>query len=340
MVERGPIRVLQILGIVAGGGVESVIMNYYEHIDKTKVQFDFIVHSDNVVDVRHKVEAMGGKVYKVTPYYINPMAFIYEIYQIIKKEDYKIIHSNMNTLSALSLFAACLAKVPVRILHNHSISVPGEWKRNLMKYIFRPFAKLFATQYWACGKSAARWIYGDKNVDDQRVGIIHNAINLKLFNFDERRRFELRRRLGIEKDDFVIGHVGRFVHVKNHGFLITIFAKFHDKHKNAKLILIGDGPLRREIEEKVHSLGLANCVIFGGLRNDVANLYNLMDLLLLPSLSEGFPVVGLEAQANGLPIIVSDAVTTELAITNLIIFESLSASVDRWVMDIESLYNR
>lgn len=133
-----PIRVLQILGIVAGGGVEAVIMNYYEHIDRTKVQFDFIVHNDNKIDITPKVEAMGGRVYKVTPYYKNPIAFMYGIYKVIRNHHYRIVHSNMNTLSTFPLFAAWLAGVPVRILHNHSTSSPGETKRNIMKYILRP----------------------------------------------------------------------------------------------------------------------------------------------------------------------------------------------------------
>ena len=116
---EGKIRVLQILGIVAGGGVESVIMNYYEHIDRTKVQFDFIVHNDNKIDITDKVQAMGGRVYKVTPYYKNPIAFTYDIFKIIKANHYRIVHSNMNTLSVFPLFAAWMAGTPIRILHNH-----------------------------------------------------------------------------------------------------------------------------------------------------------------------------------------------------------------------------
>lgn len=156
------IRVLHILGIVAGGGVEAVIMNYYEHIDRTKVQFDFIVHNDNKIDITQKVEAMGGKVYKVTPYYKNPIAFMWDIYKVIKRHNYRIVHSNMNTLSAFSLFAAWAAGAPVRILHNHSTSSPGETKRNIMKFMLRPFARLFANHYLACSRLAGEWMYGRK----------------------------------------------------------------------------------------------------------------------------------------------------------------------------------
>lgn len=336
--QKEPIRILQILGIVAGGGVESVVMNYYEHIDRTKVQFDFVVHNDNTIDITNKVKSMGGKVYKITPYYKNPIAFIRDIYQIIKNNNYQIVHSNMNTLSAFSLFAAYMADVPVRILHNHSKSVPGEWKRNLMKYILRPFAKLFANQYWACGKLAGIWMFGRNLVNTGKVKIINNAINLAKFEFNENERLLLRQQINIDYNDFVIGHVGRFVYVKNHNFLIDVFDKFHKIHNNSKLFLIGDGPLKKDIEQKVISLGISDSVIFGGMRNNVSDLYSVMDLLLLPSFSEGFPVVGLEAQANGLPVIVSDAVTKELFITNLISSEMLSSPVEKWLMELETVY--
>lgn len=336
--QKEPIRILQIVGIVAGGGVESVVMNYYEHIDRMKAQFDFVVHNDNTIDITDKVKSMGGKVYKVTPYYKNPIAFMRDIYQIIKHNNYQIIHSNMNTLSALSLLAAYMADVPVRILHNHSISVPGEWKRNLMKYILRPFAKLLANQYWACSKLAGIWMYGENLVNIGKVQIINNAINLAKFEFNENKRLFFRQQFNINHNDFVIGHVGRFVYVKNHEFLIDIFDKFHKTHNNSKLLLIGDGPLKKDIEQKVISLGISDSVIFGGMRNNVFDLYSVMDVLLLPSFSEGFSVVGLEAQANDLPVIVSDAVTKELFITNLISSEMLSSPVETWLMDLETVY--
>ena len=218
---KEPIRVLQIIGIVAGGGVESVIMNYYENVDRSKVQFDFIVHDDNKIDITQKVEAMGGKVYKVTPYYKNPIAFTYEIYKVIKKFHYRIVHSNMNTLSAFSLFAAWAAGVPIRILHNHSTSSPGETKRNIMKFILRPLARLFANHYLACSRFAGDWMYGQKMMDSGKVTVINNAIDLKKYAFNLQKRKVLRKKLGVA-DEFVVGHVGRFMYQKNHDFLIDI----------------------------------------------------------------------------------------------------------------------
>lgn len=334
--EKHPIRVLQILGIVAGGGVEAVIMNYYEHIDRTKVQFDFVVHKDSPVDITERLEKLGGRVYKITPYTKNIFAFMHDIYRIIKENHYDIVHSNMNTLSAFVLFAAWLAGARIRILHNHSTSVPSETKRNIMKVILRPFAKLFANRYFACSKLAAEWMYGKKAVEEGKITIIHNAIDLDKYAFNPEIRKPLRQQLGIGDDTFVVGHVGRFMYQKNHEFLIDIFAEVVKHRPNSKLLLVGDGPLRAHIEDKVKRFGLTNKVLFLGLRSDVQDLYNVMDVFCLPSYYEGLPVVGVESQANGLPLVVSSNVTKELELTDLISFVPLQRIPDEWSKQILS----
>lgn len=333
---EGKIRVLQILGIVAGGGVESVIMNYYEHIDRTKVQFDFIVHNDNKIDITDKVQAMGGRVYKVTPYYKNPIAFTYDIFKIIKANHYRIVHSNMNTLSVFPLFAAWMAGTPIRILHNHSTSSPGETKRNVMKFILRPFAKFLANRYLACSHLAGEWMYGKKMMDSEKVTIINNAIDLKKYAFDPSKRKGLRKKLGLA-NELVIGHVGRFMYQKNHDFLVDVFNKISQNCPSAILLLIGDGPLRPTIEKKVKMLGLAKKVKFLGLRNDVQDLYNVMDIFILPSHYEGLPVVGVEAQANGLPCLFSTNVTKETQLTHSAEFLNLSSGAAKWAETVLSI---
>lgn len=330
-----PIRVLQILGIVAGGGVEAVIMNYYEHIDRTKVQFDFIVHNDNKIDITPKVEAMGGRVYKVTPYYKNPIAFMYGIYKVIRNHHYRIVHSNMNTLSAFPLFVAWLAGVPVCILHNHSTSSPGETKRNIMKYILHPFARFFANHYLACSQLAAVWMYGKDLADSGKVTVINNAIDFSKYAFHPEKRKTLRKALGLG-DEFVVGHVGRFMFQKNHAFLLDAFAAALKKKPHMVLLLIGDGQLRPKMEEKAQQLGIGAQVKFLGIRSDVQDLYNVMDLFVLPSHYEGLPVVGVEAQANGLSCLFSTAVTRETKLTKNAVFFDLSQGAERWAEKIVS----
>ena len=166
-----PIRVLQIMGIVESGGVEAVILNYYRHIDKNKVQFDFVMHKGSNPNYIEEVVRMGARVYEITPYTQNIIKFTYEIYSIIKEGNYKIVHSNMNSLSGFPLMAACFAGAKVRILHNHTTDSEAEGLRTKVKRLLRPFAKLFANKYWACSKLAAEWMYGKKLVENNKVTI-------------------------------------------------------------------------------------------------------------------------------------------------------------------------
>lgn len=326
--EDKPIRVLQIMGIVESGGVEAVIMNYYKHIDKSKVQFDFVMHKGSNPDYIAKVKAMGARVYEVTPY-SNPISFMKDVYKIIKQGDYRIVHSNMNALSVFPLFAAYVAGVPVRILHNHTTDTKAEPLRTFIKRLLRPFAKLFANQYWACSELAGEWMYGKNAVERGKVRVINNAIDLQKFAFNQEKRDDLRKELGLE-NCFVVGHVGRFVQTKNHAFLVNVFVELLKSIPNAKLLLVGDGPLKKHIENKVAQLGLGDKVIFTGVRSDVADLYNAMDVFALPSFYEGLPVVGVEVQDNGLPFICSSNITKEILITRRVELLDLNKGVQVW----------
>lgn len=326
---KEPIRVLQIIGLSCGGGVESVIMNYYRHLDKEKVQFDFIVHKEPLQSFVEEARSMGAKVYEITPYNQNIFKFTYEIFNIIKKGNYRIVHSNMNSLSGFPLLAAYLAGTQVRILHNHTTDTKEEGIRTTIKRMLRPFAKVFANQYWACSKLAGEWMYGKRAVENGRVTVINNAIDLDKFAFNQVKRDELRKEFGLE-GKFVVGHVGRFMKQKNHEFLIDVFAEVIKQKENAILLLIGDGPLTRFIKDKVDKLNLTDKVIFLGVRNDVADLYNVMDVFVLTSFYEGLPVVGVECQANGLPFICSDNVTKEIVLSKAIELLSLNSSKEQW----------
>ena len=324
-----PIRVLQIMGIVESGGVEAVILNYYRHIDKNKVQFDFVMHKGSNSNYIEEVVSMGARVYEITPYTQNIIKFTYEIYSIIKEGNYKIVHSNMNSLSGFPLMAAWLAGAKVRILHNHTTDSEAEGLRTRVKRLLRPFAKLFANKYWACSKLAAEWMYGKKLVENNKVTIINNAIDLDKFAFNQAKRDKLRKELGLE-GKFVVGHVGRFVQTKNHEFLVDVFDEVVKQNDNARLLLIGDGPLSGLIKSKISSLNLMDKVIFLGVRSDMFDLYNVMDVFVLPSLYEGLPVVGVESQANGLPLLCSDNVTKEVVLSKSIEFIELRFGSTYW----------
>ena len=302
MKEEKVVRVAQVIGMAVNGGVESCIMNYYRHIDKTKVQFDFLVEStSNIID-KEKIEAMGGKVIIIPPY-TKIFKYIKELKRIFKEGNYDIVHSNMNALSVFTLFTAWLAKIKVRIAHSHSTTNKKEWKKNLIKNILRPFSKVFATDYFACSELAGRWLFGNRTFNKGKVTIINNAIEVDKFLFNEEVRNQMRKELNIE-DKFVIGHVGRFVEQKNHTFLIDIFYEVQKERPNSILLLVGDGPLYNMIYQKVERLGILDKVIFAGVYNDVSKFYNAMDMFVFPSLYEGLGMVLVEAQINGLPCLV------------------------------------
>ncbi len=324
-----PIRVAQIIGKWLGGGVEAVVMNYYRNIDRSKIQFDFICDSDSTNIPYDEIESLGGKVIIIPPYQ-KVFKYHKKLKKVLKEGNYKIVHSHINTLSVFSLYAAKCAKVPIRIAHSHSTTNKKEKKKNFMKQVLKPFSKLFATDYMCCSEHAGRWLFGNKEYDKGNVYLLNNAIDLDKFKYDEKIRKAKRKELGIKENTLVIGHIGRFVEQKNHRFLIDIFNEIYKQNKNTILLLAGQGPLMEEMKEKVKQLNLEKNVMFLGQRNDANELYQAMDVFVLPSLYEGLPVVGVEAQAAGLLCILSDDMTKETKVLNNTKFLSLNQNPKEW----------
>ena len=333
-----PIRVAHIMGKMVSGGVESVVMNYYRNIDKRNLQFDFIVDEDSTYIPRDEIENMGGRVILVPPYQ-KIFSYIKKLKMTFKENEYKIVHSHLNTISVFSLYAARIAKVPVRIAHSHSTSNKKERKKNILKNILKPFSKVNATHYFCCSELAGRWLFGDKEYDNNKVKLINNAIDIDKFIYNEKIREEIRKEIKVE-NKLVIGHIGRFVEQKNHIGLLEIFYEIHKENKETVLLLVGDGPLLNVIKEKVKTFNLQDNVIFLGKRNDVNRLMQGMDIFLLPSLYEGLPVVGVEAQASGLLCIFSDSMTKETKIIESTKFISLSKSYSLWAKEILADYEQ
>lgn len=331
--KEEPIRIAQIIGKWLGGGVEAVVMNYYRHIDHSKVQFDFICDDDSTNIPYDEIEKLGGKVILIPPYQ-KVFKYQKELRRVLRDGKYKIVHSHINTLSVFPLYAAKKVGVPVRIAHSHSTTNKKEWKKNLLKQVLRPFSKKYATNYMCCSELAGRWLFGDKAYDEGKVYLLNNAIDLDKFKYDKKIRDKKRKELGIKEDTIVIGHIGRFVAQKNHTFLIDIFNQFHKKEKNSILLLAGQGPLQEEIKNKVRELGLDDSVRFLGQRNDANELYQAFDVFLLPSLYEGLPVVGVEAQASGLLCFFSDDMTKETKVLDSTVFMSLSNTSEEWTGEI------
>lgn len=331
------IIIAHVIGKWLGGGVESVVMNYYRNIDKNKFQFHFLCDSDSTNIPYEEIEALGGKVILIPPYQ-NVIKYHRELKRVLKENNYKIIHSHINTLSVFPLFAAKRAKVNIRIAHSHSTTNKKEWKKDLMKQALKPFSKTFATDYFCCSETAGRWQFGNKTYDNGKVYVLNNAIDLDKFKYNEQLRKEARKELGIMKDTLIIGHIGRFMTQKNHSFLIDVFKELKKLNQNSSLLLVGQGPLEKEIKEKVITLGLQDSVKFLGQKENVHLLYQAMDIFLLPSLYEGLGMVAIEAQTAGLPCILSSEVPSIAKVTKNVQFLELN-DAEKWAKETINLVN-
>lgn len=324
-----PIRVAQVLNRMDSGGIEAVVLNYYRHIDRNKVQFDFFFAEGSNLPQREELKQLGAGLYSV-PAYSHPIAYQKALYAAFKQHGYRIVHAHLSTMSLFPLFAAWRAGVPVRICHNHSTSHWGEGAKTLLKYILRPFNKLFATEWFACGEKTGRWMYGDQAFEAGKVIVMPNAIDTAKFAYDAEARIALRKEFGIPLDAFAVGHVGRFTYAKNHSFLLKVFAELLKEKSNACLLLVGEGELEHWVRQEVQKMHLQSHIIFAGTRADVNKLYSAMDVFCLPSLYEGMPLVAWEAQASGLPCVFSEGVTREAALTTNEPFLSLRTAEKDW----------
>lgn len=323
------IRVLQVVNNMHRAGLETMLMNYYRNIDKNEIQFDFLTHRPNRSDYDDEIESLGGKVYYAPrlypqnyPEYFKWMKQFFE-----EHPEYEIIHSHIDTMSYLPLLAGKKAGVPIRIAHSHNTSIDRDFKYPLKQY-FRSRITSVANTYLACGKEAGEFLFGNKEFT-----VIPNAVEAEKFYFDENSRIRKRKELGLT-NEFVIGHIGRISYQKNHKFLIKIFSEVVKRDSKAVLLLIGVGEKESQVREQVRALGIEQKVRFLGNRSDVSELYQAMDVFVLPSLFEGIPVVGVEAQFADLPCIFSDKTPKEVKFNNKSQFISLKTSYQEWAEQI------
>ena len=325
------IRVLCVLATLNRGGTESVVMNLYRHINREKVQFDFIKHDTRVGDYEEEVVKLGGRVFTCPKYKAyNHMAYEAWWHRHFRMHpEHKIVHGHYFTLAAVYFRLAHRYK-RVTIGHSHAAGmVIGNPKDLLVKAYCSQVAR-HCDYRLACGRDAGEWLYGDKP-----FAVVNNAIDTDAYRFSESIRATMRARLTLD-DRLVIGNVGNFTIPKNHSFMIELFSELKNEVPSAVLMLVGDGPRRAEFEERAMRLGLADSVLFMGKRDDVPDLLQVMDVFFMPSLSEGLPVAMIEAQASGLPVVCSDIVTTEAKVTERVSFVSLDAPNAEWIRAIRS----
>ena len=316
-----PIRVLHVVTYMGRGGLETMLMNYYRHIDRTKVQFDFLVHRDFEADYDQEINELGGRIYHVSKLIPWSRKYKQELkYFFQHHPEYKIVHVHQDCLSSVALKCAEECGISVRIAHSHSSSANRNFKYYIKKYYMK-FIPKYATDLVACGKQAGDWMFGGSP-----YRIVRNAIDINKYSYDDEKAKAKRKELGFD-DEFVVGHVGQFRQEKNHIFLLRIMNELLKKRNDTKLLLVGDGEGRKEIVEKAKEYGIAERVVFLGNRDDVNELMQVMDVFVLPSLYEGVPLVLIEAQASGLPCIISDRVSKEsIIVDSLVDVKQLSQS--------------
>ncbi len=328
-INKEPLRVLMLFTILNRGGAETMVMNYYREIDRSKVQFDFVVHREEKGDYEDEVTALGGKIYRMMP--LRPQNIRKYKRQIAKFFDehpeYQIIHGQCSESGYFFYKEAARRDIPVIIAHAHNshVKIDVKWFfRTWMKYRMRPYL----THYFSCGAEASEWLFGKKMA--QKAIILKNAIDTRIYQFDTKTRGKKRDELYIRETDMAICHVGRFDKVKNHAFILDIFAEVLKKRTDARLLLIGDGVLREQTEQKAKQMGIYEKVSFLGVRRDVNELLQAADVMVFPSLFEGLPVTLVEAQSTGLPCVISKTIPSEVIITDLIEQVALSETTEFW----------
>lgn len=328
--DRGMIRVLHSVSNMDRAGLETMLMNYYRHIDREQIQFDFLANKPKPGAYEEEVKELGGRIF-VSPGF-NPVKlpkyrkFMKSLFQ--EHPEIQIVHAHNGALAYYALREAQRNQIPHRIAHSHNSKINFDLKWPMKQYC-RSHMKNAATEFWGCGELAVEFYFGKEIAQNKKYTLIRNAIEEERFLYNEKIRKEMRQKYQIE-DKFVIGHVGRFMYQKNHTYLIDIFAEVYKRNNKSVLLLIGEGELEGKIKEKIATLGLTQVVIFTGSIPNVNEMYQAMDVFVLPSLYEGLPVVGVEAQASGIRSIFSDTITKEIGITELAEFIPLDASPQVW----------
>lgn len=323
------IRILQCVNNMHRAGLETMLMNYYRKIDRSQVQFDFLTHRPDKSDYDDEILSLGGRVYYAPrlfpqnyPSYSSYMKNFFE-----EHPEYRIVHSHIDSMSYLPLLAAKKADVPVRIAHSHNTAIDKDYKF-FMKQYYRIKLPSVANEFMACGDDAGRFLFGDR-----KFQVLPNAVEASCFTYSHDKRVHVRSQLDVQ-GKLVIGHVGRFSTQKNHEYLIDIFHAVLKRYSNAVLLLVGDGEREQRIRQYVRERHLEQHVLFLGKQDDMGKLYQAMDVFVLPSLFEGIPVVGVEAQYADLPCIFSDRVPREVRFGRKCQFVSLNETPDMWAENI------
>jgi glycosyltransferase EpsF len=326
-------RVLHVFRVMNMGGAETMVMNLYRAMDKRKIQFDFLVHSEQPGYYDNEIKALGGRIYQIPQPSLHSLkAFEKQLFLLLKKNEYRSVHSHVHFFSGFILRVAQKAEVPVRIAHSHTTS-DGK-KGTIVRQLYRGYTsyllKKHGTHLVGCSIAANESLFGKNN----KTLVLPNGFDIHAYEQHQTQTGPTRT----QREDLVIGHIGRFDMVKNHSFFVETFFYFKKKYPNARAILVGDGPEKDRIQALIKAYNLEDSVQLLGIRSNIPELLSQFDLFLFPSLFEGLGNVVIEAQAAGIPCLVSDTVPKEADLSlNLVTFKSLQESAASWAIELTNL---
>ena len=324
-----PVRILVVNHCMDRNGAETLIMNIYRHLDREKVQFDFLLHCDYKSDFEDEIESLGGRIFKVPEYkIINHCSYVRKLDSFFDAHpEYHVVHGHL--FNRIEYLKVAKRHGLVTIAHCHASTNGKGLSARVADWLHRNIND-YTDYRFACSEQAGQWLYGK----DSGYKVVPNAIDTDAFAFDTAARQSTRKELGIDEHSFVIGNVGRLIAVKNQGFLLEVFKAFNAKNPESRLLIVGEGPLMEELKAKASDLSIGDKVIFTGSRKDVSSLLSAMDCFVFPSVFEGLPVTLIEAQCSGLPCLVPDHITSEAEVTGLFRRKVLSEGADAWACEI------
>ena len=336
-----PIRVLQVIGSMNRGGAEAMIMNLYRNIDRTKVQFDFLVHTDIEAQYDKEIKSLGGRIYSIIKFNgINVLGYYNSCKAFFANHpEYKIVHGHIGSCAAFYLKAAKKSGC-YTIAHSHSV---GGSQYSLHDLLYRIYS--FPTRYIAdlligCSSEAGKARFGKKVLNWKNYINFPNAVDIEQFKFNEDIRSDVRKELGLSNETIVVGTVGRITQPKNPEFIAQVFLKILSCQQNAVCLWVGTGELERKVKEIIESKHDGSRIIMTGLRSDVYRLLQAMDVFVFPSLWEGLPVTVVEAQAAGLPVVLSDSITKEVEVSSLLEWHSVNEPELIWAKSCLEMVSR
>lgn len=322
-------KVLEVCVDLDGGGIDRYLFNYCIRI--SNIHFDYVVVDNRKGMLEPLLEEKGSKIYRVPTISKNPWKYYQAIKSCMMRKNYDAVHVHLGHKSFIALMAAKRCGIKTRIVHAHIAFVPENRIKKTVRYFCTVLTKWFATDLCACGIDAAKWVWGEKAYNENRVRVINNAIETRRFAFSEEKRRKKRKELQITDHVHVIGHVGRISDQKNQLRLLSIFENLLKLDPTAILLMVGQGEMQKEVENEITRLNLQSNVKILGIRNDVSELLNAMDIFVFPSKYEGLPFTLIETQCNGLMSICSDSITELVKVSDRVEFVPLAASDDIWV---------